>query len=81
MQVQWKSLNGIILGQRFQKPTYNNYPVNFNLHYVQWSNLGFVFLSKFDPINQLIPLSVIPLTGAHSVCKIPLHYQAQHFLI
>jgi hypothetical protein len=28
-------------------------------------NLGFEKWDKFDPINWLIPLSVIPLSGAH----------------
>ena len=30
-------------------------------------NLGFVKWNKFDPINQLIPISVIPLSGSHCI--------------
>ncbi len=30
--------------------------------------LGFVNQNKFDPINPLIPLSVIPLSGVYCIC-------------
>jgi hypothetical protein len=46
--------------------TDNNKTISFDLHCVLWKiNLGHVKLDKFDPINRLIPLSMIPLSGAH----------------
>jgi hypothetical protein len=33
------------------------------------SNLGFFKWDKFDPINRLIPVSMIPLRGTHSTLK------------
>ncbi len=48
----------INLGQRH---TDNNKIINLNVYWVRNSNLGPVNWDKFDPINQLITLSVIPL--------------------
>jgi hypothetical protein len=33
-------------------------------------NLGLFDQDKNDPINRLIPLSVIPLSGAHCINKL-----------
>jgi translation initiation factor 2 alpha subunit (eIF-2alpha) len=43
--------------------------MNLNVHQVGKSNLGLVNLDKFDPINGLIPLSVIPSRGTHCIRK------------
>ncbi len=39
--------------------------MNIKVHWVWKSNLGLTSQNKFDPINQLIPLSVIigPING------------------
>jgi hypothetical protein len=64
-------LNGITLGQRetdCQYPTDTSKRQSFNVHFVPKSNLGNVFLDKFDPINQLIPLSGLIV---HNVLDFP----------
>jgi hypothetical protein len=43
--------------------------MSFNIHLVRKSNLRLVILDKFDPITQLIPLSLIPLNCDHCTTK------------
>jgi hypothetical protein len=40
------------------KPTDDNKQISFNVQEVRKSNLGLINLDIFDPINQLITLSV-----------------------
>ncbi len=59
--LQLAPLNGKTLGQAFlnKKSTYNNKRMKFNIHKV-WNCFN---PEKCDPINQLITLSMIPLSS------------------
>jgi hypothetical protein len=53
--------------------------MNLSIHYVCKSNLGLVKLDKFDYINRLIILSVIPLSGAY--CMSIFSKEHNHFTL
>ncbi len=69
--LQWTPLNGITLGQTLTDPINQMMLISkwasINVRYDRQSNLGLVNLDKFDSINQLVPLYVIPSSNVHCI--------------
>ncbi len=65
--IQWAPLNGITLGQRETDSNNGLFLTSHSTKHTlgrKWKS-GIFQVDKFDPINRLIPLSVIPLSGAY----------------
>jgi hypothetical protein len=66
--LQWTPLNGITLGQTIINPFNRMIPITEHMSYNRMLLRGMRDLinqSHFDPIIRMIPLTVIPLSGAH----------------
>jgi hypothetical protein len=68
--IQWTPLNGITLGQTIIDPFNQMIPITKHMFLKRMLLRGIrdlINLSHFDPIIRMIPLIVIPLSGA--LCK------------
>jgi hypothetical protein len=63
-------LNGITLGQAISDPFNRMIPITEHMSYKRMLLRGtrdLINLSHFDSIIRMIPLTVIPLSGAHCI--------------
>ena len=70
MHIQWTPLNWITLGQTMSDPFNRMIPITEHMSYKRMLLRGIRDLnnvSHFDPIIQMIPLIVIPLSGTHCI--------------
>jgi hypothetical protein len=67
---QWMPLNGISLSQTTTDPINQMITITKLFSYTKYAierHFGLVqYMCQFDPINQMTPLTMIPLSGAHS---------------
>ncbi len=71
--LQWMTLNGITLGQTITDPFNRILLITKYMSYKRMLFRGIqdmINLGHFDPITQMIPLTVIPLSSAHCSSQI-----------
>ena len=70
--LQWTPLNGITLGQTITDPFNQMISITEHMSYKRILLRGIrdlINLSDFDHIILMIPLTLIPLSGAHCIRK------------
>ena len=66
-QIQWALLNGITLGPRKTEPNDTINSHTFCFADSSKAKQALHTLEKNDPINQMIPLTMIPLSGLQCI--------------